>query len=151
MKLLIIFIVLASQVIIASAQQPVQWEHTATKLSDNTYKIQFKATIKVGWHIYAQKQAKNFIGTPTQFSFTKNPLLKLSGLVTEEGKLEKKTDKSMGIEQRQYAGTVSFIQVVNSKANIKTNVLGTITYQACTDEKCLLPQIIKFDIPLNNE
>ena len=85
---------------------------------------------------------------PTTFTFTANPLVKLEGKIQELGKMEKFTDKSLGISANQYAGTVTFIQKVKLKSNVKTNLKGSVEYQTCDDKKCLPPKTVNFDIAI---
>lgn len=132
------------------SQQPVNWSYTAKKINGNMYEVHLTATIADGWHIYAQAQPKDAIATPTKIAFTENPLLVLKGPVKEVGEMEKYKEEVLGIEQYQYARKVEFVQVVKLKVNtsIRTNVSGNLTFQTCTNEKCLPPETTHFTIAL---
>ena len=134
---------------IGLAQKPVTWNYTAKKISDKTYEIHIKATIQDGWHLYAQSQSENFIGTATSIRFTKHPLVLFTGKPTEVGSLEIKKEPSLGVESREYKEGVDFVQRVKLKGEIKTNVTGSIEFQVCTDEMCLQPTKVNFSVPLN--
>jgi thiol:disulfide interchange protein DsbD len=69
--------------------------------------------------------------------------------VKEVGKMQKYTDKTLGVTAHQYSNEVSFIQAVKLKAKVKTAITGEIEYQVCDDEKCLPPKKIPFTIALN--
>jgi hypothetical protein len=57
-------------------------------------------------------------------------------------------DAALDIEAWQYAGKVEFVQQVKFKAKTKTNLSGTIEYQVCTDEKCLPPTTVRFNVSI---
>jgi len=130
------------------SQQPVSWSYSAKKISDKVYEVHLKATINDGWHIYAQKQPKDAIGLPTKVKFTSNPLLSFKGNPQEKGKLEKVTNEEVGMENHQYEKEVDFVQLITIKANAKTNVAGSIEFMACTEEHCLPPETVSFNLQL---
>ncbi len=132
----------------AKAQNPITWTFTATKVADKTYEVHMKATIQTKWHLYSQTQPEDAIAIPTTFVFKSNPLFTLDGKIKEVGKLEKYTDKELGVSANQYSNTVDFVQKIKLKANVKTNFSGTVEYQTCDDEKCLPPKTVAFNIPI---
>ena len=148
MKKLFFFLLTIFAIGIASAQManPVNWNFTSKKISDNVYEVQMTATIQNGWHVYSQTQPKDAIAIPTSFSFNKNPLLDLDGKVKEEGKLEKFSDKELGISANQYSKQVVFTQKIKLKGKAKTAVTGKVEFQTCDDKKCLPPKTINFSI-----
>jgi len=134
----------------AQAQlNPITWSFTAKKIADKTYEVQCKATIMSKWHLYSQTQPEDAVAMPTTFIFSPNPLFTLEGKVKETGKMEKYTDKTLGVSANQYSNTVTFTQVVKLKGKVKTSVTGTVEYQTCDDEKCLPPKKVSFKVALN--
>jgi len=133
----------------AQMLNPVTWTFTAKKVGDKLYEVEAKATIQAKWHLYSQTQPADAIADPTSFVFNANPLLTLDGKVKETGKMEKFTDKNLGVSANQYSNTVTFTQKVKLKANAKTNLTGKVTYQTCDDQKCLPPKTVPFTISLN--
>ena len=146
------FFILSSLFIVgfASAQtlNPVSWNFSSKKISDNVYELHAVATIQQGWHVYSQNQPEDAIAQPTSFAFNKNPLLLFDGSVKEIGKLEKFKDKELDISANQYSNKVTFVQRVKLKGKAKTNVTGKLTYQTCNDEKCLPAKTINLSIAL---
>jgi thiol:disulfide interchange protein DsbD len=134
----------------ASAQvlNPVSWTFSSKKISDKVYEVQMIATIQSGWHLYSQVQPEDAIAQPTTFSFNQNPLVDLDGKVKEIGKMQKFTDKKLGVSANQYNNKVVFIQRVKLKGKAKTNVTGKLEYQTCNDEKCLPPKTVNLSIAL---
>jgi len=131
------------------AQQPVRWSYSSKKLSETLYEVHITANIDEGWHIYAQKQPKEAIAAPTKIKFNGNPLLKAVGKTSEIGTIKIQMLESLGIEQYEYSGSVDFVQVITLKnKSVKINLTGSVAYQACTDEKCLLPKEEKFNMSL---
>lgn len=135
-------------VVSAQIANPVSWTYTSKKISDNVYEVQMKADLQSGWHLYSQTQPKDAIAQPTSFKFNNNPLLQLNGSVKESGKMEKFTDKELGVSANQYSKQVVFTQRVKLKGKVKSNVSGGVTYQTCDDKKCLPPKTAAFNIAL---
>lgn len=149
MKRLLVFAIIILSGMAAMAQlNPVTWSFTAKKIGDKTYEIQMKATIQNKWHLYSQNQPSDAIAIPTNFTINPNPLFSKEGKVKEIGKVEKFTDKTLGVSANQYSNTVTFIQKIKLKANVKTNFTGNVEYQTCDDEKCLPPKKVNFTVAI---
>lgn len=133
----------------AQMPNPVSWAFSSKKIAENVYELQLIATIQPGWHLYSQTQPKDAIAIPTTFSFNKNPLVELNGTVKEAGKLEKYTDKDLGVSANQFSRKVTFTQKVKLKGQVKSNVAGNVTFQTCDDKKCLPPKTVTFSVSLN--
>lgn len=134
---------------LSERENPVHWTFSAKKLDQNKYEIHMTASMDTSWHIYAGNQPKEAIAIPTKIKFSLNPLVKTIGKLKEIGKREKQEIKEAGIVQYEYGNTVDFVQVLSVKINIKTNIAGTISYQACTDARCLPVKTVSFNLSLN--
>lgn len=149
MKRLIILLVAFAATFSAGAQlNPVSWAFSSKKIGDKTYEVHLTATMQSGWHLYSQVQPDDAIAIPTDFQLNSNPLLALDGKIKEVGKMEKFHDAKLDVSANQYGGKVDFVQVVKLKANVKTNLTGTVEYQTCDDKKCLPPKKVNFSIPI---
>jgi len=126
---------------------PVNWKFTSKKIADNTYEIHFTATIEDPWHIYSQNMVEGG-PIPTSISFSKNPLVTLSGKPKEIGKMVEKYEDVFEMKVKYYSNKVDFVQVVKLKSNVKTNVNGAIEYMVCTNEECLPPQTKNFNVTI---
>ena len=146
-KILTVNLLLAAALFV-KAQSPVSWQYSAIKTGPGKFEIHLKAVIQEGWHVYAQEQPEDAIAVPTAIKFTNNPIISLSGKPKEEGDKQHYKDADLGISAWQYADKVEFVQQVKLKTKGKTSLNGSITYQACTDEKCLPPATIDFSIRL---
>lgn len=124
---------------------PAHWAYGLKKLTGNTYEVHLRCTIDDGWHIYAQKQTKDFIGTATKINFAKQPGLVLIGKAIENGKKDTYRDEAAGITNYELSGVVDFVQKVMLKPGLKT-LSGKIQYQTCTHAKCLNATDVNFKI-----
>jgi hypothetical protein len=148
MKRTFLLLLVSFWVMGAIAQSPVKWSYTATKVAAGLFEVHLTATIQSGWHVYAQHQPDDAIALPTSIHFTQNPLLLMQGSLKEIGEKEQYKDADLGITAFQYEEKVDFVQQVKMKIKGKTNLSGSITYQACTNEKCLPPATTNFSINL---
>lgn len=146
---LMFFLALALGMTAANAQlNPVSWTFSSKKIADKTYEVHLTATMQSGWHLYSQVQPEDAIAIPTGFKLNSNPLLTLDGKIKEIGKMEKFHDAKLEVSANQYAGKVDFVQVVKLKANVKTNLTGSVEYQTCDDKKCLPPKTVNFSVAI---
>lgn len=132
--------------LLALAQaDPVQWNTSIKKINANTYEIHLTATVKSPWHLYSQATPAGG-PVPTVISFAKNPVLAFDGNVLEKGDLVKKREEVFGIDVMYFNNTVDFVQVVKTKAKVKTNVTGSVRYMVCNDRECLPPKTVSFEL-----
>lgn len=132
----------------SQVKNPVKWAYSAKKLAAGKYEVHMTATVDKGWHIYSQTTPDGG-PVPTQFTFTKNPLLSLSGPVKEVGKMETHFEKLFDVNVKQFSDKVDFVQVVTVKGTVKTNLTGKVEYMLCDDKQCLPPASQSFSIALN--
>jgi thiol:disulfide interchange protein DsbD len=150
MKKILLALFLTGLTALAQGQlNPISWTFSAKKTGDKTYELQMKATIQSKWHLYSQTQPEDAVAMPTTFVLNPNPLFTLEGKIKETGKMEKFTDKTLGVSANQYSNTVTFTQVVKLKSKVKTSITGTVEYQTCDDQKCLPPKKVNFQVALN--
>ncbi|MFT4202593.1 MAG: protein-disulfide reductase DsbD family protein [Chitinophagaceae bacterium] len=143
----VLFMVVLSFLAVGAFAQSVSWKTSAVKKSAGLYEVSIVATVPSTWHIYSQ----NMTGdgpVPTKFTFTKNPLLTLSGKTQEKGNLQSVHDKNFDMEVKYYAGTVTFTQLVKVKGNAHTNLSGSVEYMICNDHECLPPSKEAFSVKL---
>jgi Disulphide bond corrector protein DsbC len=127
-----------AQMSLAQSSKYVKWEYKAKKVGDKKFAVYMTATIKGGYHLYAQDAGGNGM-TSTRFSFVKTPLLSLSGKVREEGKLITKFDPTWEHDLNYYEKTVDFVQLVKLKGGAKTNLAGKVEFMVCNDRLCERP------------
>jgi thiol:disulfide interchange protein DsbD len=144
--LLFILAALTGQLLMAQSSKQVNWTYTAKKIRDRVYEIHMTATIGGDFHMYAQ-DAGGDGPIPTTFTFSKNPLLVPQGKVKEVGKMVTKYETAWSHNVRYYERTVDFVQDVQLKSNVKTNLAGKVEFMVCNDHECLPPADV--DIKVN--
>jgi hypothetical protein len=122
----------------------VQWTYSAKKLADKTYEVHLSARIGGNWHMYAQNAGNGPVST--SFTFTKNPLVILSGPVKEIGKEKKVFEPAFKSEVHYYENSVDFVQVVKLKSNVQSNLSGKVEFMVCNDKECLPPTDVDFKV-----
>ena len=147
-KFLLISLVVFASCSSNAQLSPITWSFSAIKKGDKLYEVQMKATIQNNWHLYSQKQPDNAIALPTTFRINSNPLFTLEGKIQEIGKMELFKDADLDASANQYSKTVTFVQKVKLKANVKTNFTGNVEYQTCDDHQCLPPKKVNFSVAI---
>jgi DsbC/DsbD-like thiol-disulfide interchange protein len=130
--------------------EAVNWNVTTKKLSANQYQVTYTATIKTGWHMYAQEGGAGPVYT--SFTFTSSPLFTIpAGLLKEQGKKITVLEKAFGTKVAYYENTVSFVQVINAKAaGAKFPVEGKVEFMTCNDHECLPPATVSLKANLGS-
>lgn len=150
-KLLLIYFFLMGTIGLSAQENndPVKFTYSVKKLDGKNYELHILATLDDGWHLYSQTQPKEAIAKPTEIKILKSPLVTLvAGKAKEIGTKETYQNKEVGIKQYQYGHKVEFVQGFSMKATIKTYLAGTVTYQVCTDERCLAVKTVSFNLPI---
>ncbi len=129
-------------------ENPVSFTYEVKKLSGNMYEVKIIASIEEPWHIYSQFTPAEGPSLPTHISFVKNPLVEVVGKPVENGKLITKHEEVLDVNLKYFSGKVEFVQKIKLKAAVKTNIIGSIEYMACTNERCLMPTTEKFTLGL---
>ena len=145
--MLAVLIVLFAEVCYAQIQKPVVWSYGARKLAAGLYEIHLLAKMEKDWHIYAQRQNADAIAVPTKIVFEKQKGLALVGGVLEKGKKKAHRIEALDVVNYEYGGQVDFVQKVRVSAGVKA-VRAKITFQACTNERCLPEETIEASIPI---
>ena len=134
----------------AYGQQPVRWEYSATKLNGNAYEIKIKAILSEGWHIYSQQQPDDAFAIPTTIEYIQSSHYTLNGKTREIGILQKHKDPVVGLEANRYGDRVDFIQLIQRKTNSEQKIEAKITFQLCTEDKCMMPETVSLEIPFSS-
>ncbi len=113
---------------------PIMWSSSVEKISDDEYKITYKASIERGWHIYDMGP---YEGGPmaTTFTFEPSAEYELVGGMEVNGELKRHHDKNFNMEIGYYEGEVTFSQVVKSSA---ATIVATVDYMVCNDSNCTI-------------
>jgi thiol:disulfide interchange protein DsbD len=113
-----------------------------------TAQVAIGLSIRSPWHVNANPVSEDFL-VPTEVVFEMPAGVTVRGVVYPRG-LEKKlafAERPL----RLYEGTVyigAMIDVAADAVIDTVSLKATITYQACDNEKCLLPQTVEIFIPV---
>lgn len=156
-KVLFIVIILinAKSLLYAQKQsqhtEPIKWAFNTLRIGTNEFQLIVTANIADGWYLYSQ-DLKNETSLPTEFIDTVStpPFKSFMGFFevdlpvfdTLETELK---EKIIILKYKKQANFKAFV-VVNSP----TIFSGHIVYQACTKEKCLMPQKVPFRFEVYN-
>ena len=134
-KSLILMLVVMLTSVSASAQMqlfdPVSWSTSVEQVGDGEYRIDFKATIEQGWHLY---DLGPYEGGPLATTFTFDPIVgyELVGEVEPNRESVCQMDEIFEMEIGHYEGEVVFSQRV--KAPQGATVQCSVEWQACSDQ-----------------
>ncbi len=151
--LLFITTVLFSTISLSQTLEPIKWQATIEKETEDSYILKFNAKLDKGWHLYSQKEAEtdDIAPTPTEFSFNNTPeTYTLVGETIEPAGIEK-YDNIFEMEVKYFEENVTFIQKIKQiDKNLKT-VKAEVFFSVCDDERCLAPDIVEFNLNLSGE
>ena len=110
---------------------PVAWSTSVEQVADDEYRIDFKATVAEGWHMY---DLGPYEGGPmaTTFTFDSIEGYELVGAVTANKESVREMNDIFEMEIGQYDGEVIFSQVVKAPEGATVNVLAE--WMACSDQ-----------------
>ncbi len=134
-KSLILMLVAVLALQSASAQMqlfdPVSWSTSVEQVGDGEYRIDFKATVEQGWHLY---DLGPYEGGPLATTFTFDPIVgyELVGEVEANRESVRQMDEIFEMEIGHYEGEVVFSQRV--KAPEGAMVQCSVEWQACSDQ-----------------
>ncbi|MFA8450868.1 MAG: cytochrome c biogenesis protein CcdA [Bacteroidales bacterium] len=144
----------------AQILEPVKWKFSKEKLSDNEYKLIFKASIDEHWHLYSQ-HIEDYPNPPaTAFTFdgvdrSENPDnykgdgFDLAGPVEELSKVKRVFDKNFDKEIAYFSNEAIFAQTVKITTNKPVTIKGFVEYMSCDDSRCLPPGEEEFSFYFN--
>ena len=139
----ILFLTFIFCVFFANAQifNPVKWEFTQEKISDNEVDLYFKASIDSGWYLYSQFTGDGPIAT--EFTFGESKDYDLINKVAEGIPLEE-FDPNFDAVLTYFKNEAIFTQriKVNSSENFILN--GEVYFMTCDAGQCLPPEAIEF-------
>ena len=148
MKNLLLTLLALTMSIAASSQilNPVLWSYAAKRKSAAEAAIYLKAKIAPGWHIYALNipKGKNM---STYFNFYPSNDYKVLGS-TVQPKPKTKYEEGSGITVCYFENYAIFMQKTKLSKVALTVVSGEVTYMACDASRCLPPETLAFNIPV---
>ena len=140
---------------ISQIYDPVDWNFSKQKISDNTYELIFTADIDSGWAMYSNDIYDNGVDCdveicpiPVSFEFNKNNeqerYFRLMGDIVEVDENKKTSqDPIFLMEVTKFTDRATFKQIIEIDTN-DIDVTGYLTFMVCDDTKCLPPTDVEF-------
>lgn len=134
---LILFAVSAS----AQIYDPVSFQTTLNKITDNETEIVFTATIDQGWHVYSTDLEDGPISAT--FNVESVDGIELVGKLSPRGEEKTQYDRLFSMNVRYFESTGQFVQKIRFTKPDYT-IEGYLEYGVCNDETCLPPTEVPF-------
>jgi len=130
---------------------PVKWDYETNKISVEEYEMVFTAHMDEGWGISSLTSSEDG-PEPTSFKFKESGDFELIGDITEgeENKTTKKEPLFDGALVTKFHEKAVFKQRVKVQQNA-SKIEGTLSFQTCDDERCLIPTDIDFEFNYNSD
>ncbi|MEE9407683.1 MAG: cytochrome c biogenesis protein CcdA [Polaribacter sp.] len=147
-KIITILILIISFGTIAQIQDPIKWNTSVEKISDNEFTLIAKATLEKGWHLYSQNVPEDGpIPTAFYFNETKNSIQKIGTTIEEEGHTV--DDKVFGMKIKFFEDSAIFKQRIKVNGD-KSIVYGTVEFMVCDDTQCMAPTEVDLEFKLSS-
>ena len=129
----------------AQIQNPVSWEYSSKKISDDEALLTIKAQVESRWHLYGQYFDE---GGPMRltFDFEKSNNYKLIGKVKESPKPKIVHDEIFDMDVHYFSGTVSFTQKIKLLSEKPFTIKAISEGQACLDDGACVLEGEEFEI-----
>ena len=118
------------------SQDPINWSSSIEEISNNNYKITFKAKIQEKWHLYAANMPEDG-PEPTSFIYDfSDDQVVLDGSVFQT-KPKTEYDPYFDMELSFFENSAVFSQKIIIKDLSIGKINGEIQYQSCDDKVCV--------------
>ncbi len=134
----IVILIVGWQILSAQILNPVKWSFDKKTTGTNEIELLFKASIDPGWHLYSINLPK---GGPveTTFSFdVDTSLIQRIGGITLQSIPIKEHDKIFNMDLEYFSKEAVFAQKIKVLGDHPVLIKGTIEYQSCNNETCVL-------------
>ena len=132
-------------------QNNVRFEPKLMKVAGNKYEVHIFSIIDKGFHLYANKQPKGSLSTPTTFTFSKNIFIKMEEKLKEIGNKVSLVEPLSGYPAAFYLENVEFVKYFTLRGKTKTQLKGKINYQLCNETKCFAIKDYFFEISIDGK
>ena len=145
MKKLIVFFTALTFLSSAQIFDPVKWDFSQKKISENEIELSFKATIDKGWYVYSQDAGEGPVST--EFTFESSDNFSLLEKVNEQTPLEE-FDPNFDAILRYYKSEALFTQIVQVNSSEDFVLNGDVYFMTCDSTQCLPPEALEFSFTI---
>ena len=147
-RVLLVVSVFFSTLLSAQIHDPVSWNVSHNKMSENEIELEFKATIEDGWYLYSQYLPVDADAFPTKITFLASQDYELVGETIEPEPI-KAFDPNYDMELSYFKEEVIFKQRIKIKTANSFLVNGEISFMSCDDSQCVFLRLRSFSILLD--
>lgn len=143
--ILFLFLLLQTGTSISQILEPVKWNFSTEKITDDEYELIFTADIDPTWYLYSQDIS---ISPPaTVFAFEPADGYELIGGVVEADAIEK-YDPNFEMVLKFFEDQAVFRQKVKLTDNVPVTIHGAVEFMSCDDTRCLPPDLVEYSFTL---
>ena len=128
--------------------EPVKWEFTKERVSENEVYLILKATIDNRWYLYG-REIPDGGPIPTSIHIDESEHFELTGPVEDLIKPEIKFDPFFNMDLPLFSDEASFRQKIRILTDQVFVITGFVEFMSCDDERCLPPQEREFEYTVN--
>ena len=141
-KILILFTLITFS-LSAQILEPIKWNITEHKTSDNTIEIRYKAKIDSGWHLYSNDLPD---GGPleTEVTYTALEGVELAGTLHADRASIEEYSEVFSMVLNHFKDEVTFVQKVKLLSP-EYRITGEVRYMACDNGTCIPPTTVDFE------
>lgn len=121
----------------ANAQDATFVKTSYNLLSDGNVELIFDLQINEGWYLYSATPVKGGPMT-ANFEMAADAPAQPQGAMTDGVEPKKKFDSAFGLDVFYFEGNGQFKQIVTPSADGNFTLLGTLVYQTCNGEECII-------------
>jgi thiol:disulfide interchange protein len=130
--------------------EPVRWDFTQERISQDELQLVFTASIDQNWYLYGLDIPEGG-PIPTSFTFEPSPYYELLDRAHELTGPELKHDPFFDMELPLFSGRASFGQRIRVLTGDEFTIAGFAEFMSCDDERCLPPQEHHFEFAINSD
>ncbi len=136
--------------VFAQVLDPVKWNFSIQKISEDTYDLIYNATIENGWHMYGLNIPSGG-PVPTSINYSDSSKIELKSNIKLSMEPEVKFDPTFEMDVELFDHQIGFTQRVQLVNPGTTTVEGYVEFMACDDSRCLPPKEVDFSFKLQKE
>jgi thiol:disulfide interchange protein DsbD len=129
----------------SAPSSPVKWHVQAMRSDDGLVRIELRAEVEEGWHIYATSLPSDEGPIATGIRFKPSADFRLKGSLLEPEPVQV-YDPNFGMQVRYHEGSPVFAQAIAPARAGSFDVEGEVEYMVCNDKTCLPPVVVPFKL-----
>jgi len=125
---------------------PVTWDFSQSKISENEIELTFKAKIDSGWYVYSQFAGEGPVST--EFTFIESQSFTLKDNV-KEGDAITEFEPNFDVVLSYFKKEAVFTQIVQINSEVDFSIIGDVYFMTCDAGQCLPPEAVEFSFEVD--